>query len=504
MASIPLPALDIKPPENPLDQYAKALSVQSMISGQKTQQLQQQGLQQENQMREQQIADQKAQTNAMQEWDGKSLNDLVPLVVKHGGSAQAVIGLKSKILEQQEKYSNIAKNDAETGSKNIETLSKQNDMLAGHIDAVKDVPDEDLVSAVNREKNAALVGGYIDRNHADVLDKILASNDPQKIRGALGIFEKSLMGQKEQIDNAKALAETNKAIADTQLAGQKIKLFANSKPGDFDSQIDQVMPTSGPNYDLNKQTKVVVNTLLGKGDYEGAAKAFENATHVVNQRAETQYVQNREDYRAALARQANQSNQLQKNGLEQLDKIWTDPQHGYTQTLAQINATKSAIASAKDGNELAASLAPLMTVLGVNSFAGVHRINPQEYEAAGPGVGSIFRRINSALDKATVGKLQPDTAKEMESLMDQLLEQKHQSLVPASQLIAKNAGLDPAKTTVFDKTGKPESLDNVVQGKSTVGVTPGTPPAGATHTATGPDGKRHYLDANQKDLGVVP
>lgn len=215
MASIPLPALDIRPPENPLDQYAKALSVSSMLQGQKTQQLQQTALSQENQQREQALNDQKAMTSAMQEWDGKSYNDLVPLVVKHGGSAQAVIGLKGKVLEQQEKFSNIAKNDAETGAKNIETLGKQNDMLLGHIDAVAgtdekgnpNVPDEQLVTRVNQEKNAALLGGYLDKDHAAAIDKILETGNPQQIRGALKIFEKSLQGQKEQFDQAKQTAE---------------------------------------------------------------------------------------------------------------------------------------------------------------------------------------------------------------------------------------------------------------------------------------------------------
>jgi hypothetical protein len=219
MSSIPLPALDVRPPEDPLSQYAKALSVQSMIGQQKTQQLQQTGMQQENQQREQSLNDQKAMTNAMQEWDGKSYNDLAPLVVKHGGSAQAVIGLKGKVLEQQEKYSKIAEQDATTGSKNIETLGKQNDMLLGHIDAVigKDekgtpnVADEDLVSRVNLEKNTALHGGYLDKDHAAAIDKIIETGNPDQIRGALKIFEKSLQGQKEQFDQAQKVGEAERA-----------------------------------------------------------------------------------------------------------------------------------------------------------------------------------------------------------------------------------------------------------------------------------------------------
>jgi hypothetical protein len=204
---IPLPALNIQPQESPLDQYAKALSVNSMIQGQKTQQLQQTALGQENQIRQQQISDQKAMTAAMQEWDGKSYNDLMPLVTKHGGSAQAVIGLKKNMLEQQEKYSNIAKNDAETGAKNIDTLAKNNDMLLGHLEAVKDAPDDQLISSVTKEMNSALHGGYLDKDHAAALQQILDTGDPSKVRAALPIFEKSLMGQKEQFDQAQKVKE---------------------------------------------------------------------------------------------------------------------------------------------------------------------------------------------------------------------------------------------------------------------------------------------------------
>jgi hypothetical protein len=172
-------------------------------------------------------------------------------------------------------------------------------------------------------------------------------------------------------------------------------------------------------------------------------------------------VQGAENVRQALNRQAMQANELQRNGLTQLDKMFTDPQHGYTQFLAQAQSTKNAIADAKDGNELAASLAPLMTVLGINSFAGIHRVNPQEIAAAGPGVGSLYRQVNTVLDKAVSGKMNPDTAKEMGALIDGLIDAKHRSLVPAAQMVARNSGLDPTKTAVMAKDGSLDTLDNV-------------------------------------------
>src|SRR5450631_1287746 len=74
MSSPPLAALQVRPPEQqpgPLDQYGKLLTLQSMLSGQKTQALQQQGLtqqvqagQQENQLRDMDIKSRQALQDA--------------------------------------------------------------------------------------------------------------------------------------------------------------------------------------------------------------------------------------------------------------------------------------------------------------------------------------------------------------------------------------------------------------------------------------------------------
>lgn len=238
MGSIPLPALDIKPAEDPLTQYAKALSVSNMIQGQKTTALQQTALGQENQQRQIALQDQQAMTAAMHEWDGKSYDDLIPLVVKHGASSTAVIGLKGKVLEQQQTLSKIAENDANTKSKNLETLKGNNDLLLGHIDAVigtdekgnPNVSDEDLVNRINLEKNTALHGGYLDKAHADAIDKITATNNPDQIRAAMKIFEKTLMGQKEQFEQAKTQAEIDqKNWKELSSTGQ----FYNIKTGEL-------------------------------------------------------------------------------------------------------------------------------------------------------------------------------------------------------------------------------------------------------------------------------
>jgi len=264
MGAFPSAANQLRPPADPLSEYAKALSIKSMIGQQQSQVLGQQALGQENQLRQQQINDQQATTAAMHEWDGKSYDDLLPLIVKHGGSSQAVIGLKNVILGQQEKLSNIAKNDAETGAKNLETAQKKNDMLLGHLNALPDPSDPNFINALQTEKNAALAGGYLDKQHADMIDQLASTNDPQRIGPALDMFKKSLLGQKEQFDQAMKERDTaSKEWKDFPGIGAMV----NSRTGEVRDVSGGVMtPAQLESKYVNLQTQIAQGGKLSDAD----------------------------------------------------------------------------------------------------------------------------------------------------------------------------------------------------------------------------------------------
>jgi len=157
------------------------------------------------------------------------------------------------------------------------------------------------------------------------------------------------------------------------------------------------------------------------------------------------------------------TNTLAQKGIEDTNKIWTDQQHGFSQTLAQVQATKNVVAQAKNGSQLAASLEPAMTVLGVNSFAGVHRISPTEYEAAGPAVGSLYRRLNAVLDKAGKGAVPSATLSEVNGIMDALIRGKYQTSLSSTQQIVANAGIPTNRIFVPDPNnfGALTTLDKI-------------------------------------------
>jgi DNA-binding protein Fis len=84
-----------------------ALEAQQRMEAIKTSQQQQQLQGQQIEQQQQQLKDQQAMTQAMQSWDGKDFNELPSLVLKHGGSANAVIGLKQHIVDQQTKLAQL-------------------------------------------------------------------------------------------------------------------------------------------------------------------------------------------------------------------------------------------------------------------------------------------------------------------------------------------------------------------------------------------------------------
>jgi hypothetical protein len=136
-----------------------------------------------------------------------------------------------------------------------------------------------------------------------------------------------------------------------------------------------------------------------------------------------------------------------------------------------------------------------MTVLGVNSYAGVHRIMPAEYENAGPAMGSAYRRLNALLDKAGSGSVPKETLQETSDLIDSLIQPKFDATLAGSQLIARNAGLDPKHTVVFSKDGQAATLDDVANGRNPAPKTNVASPAAGMIRARDPNGVLHEAKA---------
>lgn len=189
---IPLAALAIRPPEqqpSAISQYAQAAQLKNELQNAP---LQHQALQQQVQIGAQQQADQQATTKALQSWDGKDVHDLPGLLLKNGGSAQAVFGMKNQMLEQQKTQATLD----ETTLKNNQT---RNDLISGHLEAVKGLPSD--------QRPQAYTSAIQDLEQKGIVKPgTISSQYPGDDK--LDLFEKSFMGQKQITDNAIKERET--------------------------------------------------------------------------------------------------------------------------------------------------------------------------------------------------------------------------------------------------------------------------------------------------------
>lgn len=233
MATIPLVALDAKPPASPdlLEQYGKLMAIQGQQQQNQQQQamapLQQQQEQQavqsgaaDLQQKQQALADQKAITTSMQQWDGKDYNDIYPLIIKNGGSGTAVIGLKGKVLEQQQAASTALKNNAQAGEAQMAADKQRGDLLEGALSPLidpKQTPDEQLPQALQQTVQQLTQSGVLDPQHAQTAAQIvqLAQTNPDQARQQLGVIQKSNLAHSQIMEDAAKQATTAQSQSET-------------------------------------------------------------------------------------------------------------------------------------------------------------------------------------------------------------------------------------------------------------------------------------------------
>ncbi len=207
--------------------------------------------------------------------------DLVPLMIKNGASANAVMGLKAKVLEQQQAYSKMAADDATTGSKNIETMKAKNDMIAGRLNTVMSLPDEQLGQGVAQAAQELAQQGLLDPQHAQLAAQ-LGQLPPAKIRSQLQLMEKGLSSQSQQIDQAAKQAQTAAENATTAQKQAETNYYAQNggAPGvaaEVQQQNDWLKknPGKGPSDFLlwklqHSPTAMVMGNQLGGGGNQDA------------------------------------------------------------------------------------------------------------------------------------------------------------------------------------------------------------------------------------------
>lgn len=422
MGSIPLPALDIRPPQIDVQgAQIKALQLRDLANRnslfpiqQQQAQTQLQSEQADLQMKQTQVRDQQVWSDAMKEAStagpqagkyqspGSILQNAADIATRNGASFNSIMGHNEALAKLQQTLSTTSKDD-------LENLKMQHENASSLLHGVLSKPDEELEGEYNKQLSVLRDNPVMAQKSYGLDPSTLpAFTNREDLQKEADILEGYSNVVKEHSEAEQAKARSSQAAT---AASKEAREASNPQPG-------TVTPAE-------------------------------------------QFAQQNANYRAELSRHVGFQNELQKMGITELARMFTDPVHGYTPFLAQAQGVKSAVASAKDGNELATSLTPLMTALGVVGFGGVHRINQYDINAAGPAVGSLYRQLNTTLDKAGSGKINPDTARETVDIVDQMLSAKHHSLLQGARMVAQNAGLDPHSTSVMDRHGDPVALGDV-------------------------------------------
>jgi hypothetical protein len=474
-----------------MDQMSKIIGMKSMLGQQQIQQQQSVALGQENTLRAQQIKDQQLLMKAYMDADG-DLDKTAALAPKYGVSMQGMTQLQQTVMGVKEARAKLTDQEL----KNSQT---KNDALVGYLQPVMNMDPAQRPAGWSAAAKHASDNGIITPQEFQQVQNYPGDSQAQMYllqhkTGSMQDAEAMKLREvqaAEQASGARATAakfkDVNGVLYDVSGATPKPALPQTANSGDWDKLVDSIAPPD-KNATLNARTKAEVNFNLGRNDITSAQLAVRWTGQKVGSLEKTAIEQAATNARESLNRQASTQNQIGKQGIDQLDHMFFDPQHGYAQFISQANMTKSTIASAKNGDQLASSLAPLMTALGITSFAGIHRINDTEVNSAGPEVGSLLRRTNAVLDRAVSGTLPADTLKEMGGIVDGLIAAKHSAVVASAQGLAKNTGLDTSKVVMPTRDGNSyDTIDNVAK-KSTA-------PSSGAFNVNDPTGQTHYFDS---------
>lgn len=400
MSSIPLVATTIQQPTSPLDNAFKAASLGNMFQqrqlAQGEQQIQQQKIEQGQIAIQDQQALSAAQKQAYENWDGKDYRDLYAqlpkLAVKNGASFQAVSAIQQHLQQQQLQYSEMAKNDAQTGKDNIATLMQKNDLAVGQLNAIKALPDDRLAATLPQAIAQMAQQGLIDPQHAQIANQV-SQLPPDQIRSEIDLFTKGLMSQSQQAKAAADAAGLAKTQADTanaqaELGGkQAASTNAQSALKDKSEWLFNHPGKNGADYDaMVAGKKAGAEASARVGPEESVAKFNFNLNRGLLP-PELQTVA------PGLVNAA--SSQYEKASTE------------YMGSKQAADDMQSLIGLAKSGNKLAYAYSPTTGVLTINSAHGVKRVNMAEISSYA-GAGSALDRIQGWFGKQISGASIPD------------------------------------------------------------------------------------------------
>jgi hypothetical protein len=414
MSTIPLPALDLhqQPQPDILGQFGKLQALRSL--GQQTQM--QQG---QLQIQQQQIADQQATTAALRAVDPTDPKykdnplqyyaDVQQNVLKNNGSANAALAVQQHGLTVQKTVSDIAKQDAETGSKKLETYITQHKALGDQIEGLLNLPDEQLHDGAIAKINGA-VGTLLDAPTAQqYIQQIQGISDPKQLRTTIDTIGKAALGATNVANLAKTQAETAEQTASANAKRQESDFYNRSGVGAPGVPAEVVQMSDWLRQNPGKTPS----------DYAaakaGMVAAAEQPYKIETARVEGEARANIEHQMAVQgqAALANVPTHLVGPATEKAIAAGTE----YAQAKAVTDRLAAMMDAAKKGNVVSYQLIPEEGALQVVTNQGIKRINMAEIQNYGGG--SLWQRLQGHIGKALTGESIPDSVlQDMSDIQD--------------------------------------------------------------------------------------
>lgn len=261
----------VQPPPQPLDQQAKATA----IAGEQ---------------QAQQSEAQKIQLQQMQLDDQKTLRSLQPQFVQKDEAGKPtgydwnglIAAAQGKVMPAtlfglQKQQSDLRQSMATATSDELKNQKDINGQLYERAEGLKGITDPG-----ERQKHYESTLGWAQQHGLNVNQwpAIAPDNDHiTALESEFGMHAQALADQKTAAETTESTQKAANEGAQAQLANIKVRLAQNSKPGDFDADIDTVFPPNGLNTGgPNRMYKSLVNSALQRGDVDGARKYIDQAS----------------------------------------------------------------------------------------------------------------------------------------------------------------------------------------------------------------------------------
>ena len=275
MSSIPLPALDIRPPQQPdmMGDMSKLMTLRSLMG---QQQLQQQQIQ-EGQLRLQDQQVLRSSAKGLDWTQPDTFSKWITNAQQNGVSPQTLSQLSLQRAQYQEQ---LAKTDTAT----LAAEKDRNNQLQGHIDAIKGITDPAKRAQAAQTQASQIISGNLVKD-PQMMQHIQAIAQGQVVPSDddLTMMENGLTDHNTQIEQRLKQAETAKNATEAALNQNKVDVINawKSNPQQVLAQVDSIVPPQGSNAALNQRTKSQVQFALGNGDVDGAKAAIKQAAEQV-------------------------------------------------------------------------------------------------------------------------------------------------------------------------------------------------------------------------------